>query len=52
MTDKTSAPARIDAEAVAAYLEANPEFFVGRDELLGELHVPHETGAAVSLVER
>lgn len=42
----------LDAEEVAAWLAAHPQFFVGRDELLEQLHVPHEAGHAVSLVER
>lgn len=42
----------LDAEQVAAWLAAHPQFFTGRDELLAELHIPHEAGHAVSLVER
>lgn len=42
----------LDAEQVAAWLAAHPQFFVGRDELLAELRIPHEAGHAVSLVER
>ena len=41
-----------DAEAVAAYLRAHPEFFVDHDELIPELRIPHLPGGAVSLVER
>lgn len=41
-----------DAEAVAAYLSAHPEFFVDHDELIPELRIPHLPGGAVSLVER
>jgi uncharacterized protein YigA (DUF484 family) len=39
-------------EDVVAYLKANPDFFVGQQELLAELTLPHASGAAVSLVER
>lgn len=42
----------LDAEAVVRYLRANPAFFAEHDELLGELHVPHQRGDSVSLVER
>lgn len=42
----------LDAEQVAAWLAAHPQFFVGRDELLEQLLIPHEAGHAVSLVER
>jgi uncharacterized protein YigA (DUF484 family) len=41
-----------DAETVAAYLRAHPEFFVDHDELIPELRIPHLPGGAVSLVER
>jgi uncharacterized protein YigA (DUF484 family) len=39
-------------EQVAAYLQANPHFFVAHPELLAELSLPHASGAAVSLIER
>ena len=42
----------LEPEQVAAYLQANPEFFVQHPELLAELSLPHESGSAVSLVER
>lgn len=41
-----------DASQVADYLRAHPDFFEGRESLLADLTVPHETGKAVSLVER
>ena len=47
--DKQQLP---DAEAVAAYLRAHPEFFVDHDELIPELRIPHQPGTTVSLVER
>lgn len=42
----------LDAATVAAYLRANPDFFVTHADLLTELLLPHESGEAVSLVER
>lgn len=42
----------LDPEQVAAYLVQHPDFFVARQELLGDLFLPHESGPAVSLVER
>jgi len=40
-------------EAVATYLESNPDFLLARPELLSRLTIPHETrGRAVSLIER
>jgi|TARA_B110000902_G_scaffold267157_1_gene358627 hypothetical protein len=44
--------ADLDPEAIAAFLRQNPEFFLDRDELLTSLTLKHETGDAVSLVER
>ena len=37
---------------VADYLRERPEIFAQHRELLGELCIPHESGEAVSLVER
>lgn len=43
----------ITEEAIADYLQANPEFFERHSILLNSLRLPHSTGgAAVSLVER
>lgn len=36
---------------VAAYLRAHPSFFERNPEVLGELHLSHVTGGAVSLIE-
>ena len=58
MTDKPQVPAHatpsesLEAAAVAAYLEANPDFFVEHEELLPALRIPHQRGDTVSLVER
>lgn len=40
------------AEQVAAYLKAHKNFFVDHEALLADISIPHETGKAVSLVER
>ncbi|MGM0632411.1 MAG: DUF484 family protein [Pseudomonadota bacterium] len=40
------------AEEVARYLKAHPDFFIDRDSLLADLTLPHESGGAVSLLER
>ncbi|MCP5181462.1 MAG: DUF484 family protein [Pseudomonadales bacterium] len=42
----------LDDEAVARYLRDHPAFFRERLALLGELELPHESGTAVSLIER
>ena len=41
-----------EAAAVVAYLEAHPDFFNQRDELLLSLRIPHQRGDTISLVER
>lgn len=43
----------MDANDVARYLAANPEFFTDHPELLGQLKVAHpQNGQAISLLER
>lgn len=39
-------------EEVAEYLKNNPDFFVDQDQLLRTLTLPHDSGRAISLVER
>ena len=43
---------RLSVEQVVAYLQENPDFFLEQDELLAELSLPHESGKAISLLER
>lgn len=42
----------LDPEQVAAFLQENLHFFESQQDLLTELHLPHESGGAVSLIER
>ncbi|ERP99120.1 hypothetical protein Q666_00205 [Marinobacter sp. ES-1] len=44
--------AQLTREQVADYLRDNPDFFVDQDELLRTLTLPHDSGRAISLVER
>ncbi len=37
---------------VIEYLQAHPDFFITHTQLLADLVVPHESGGAVSLIER
>ena len=37
---------------VEEFLRDHPEFFLSRDSILSEIELPHESGSAVSLVER
>lgn len=39
-------------EQVAQYLKKHPDFFINRDSLLEEITLPHESGKAISLLER
>ena len=43
---------KISATEVANYLKAHPEFFIEQEDLLADLSLPHESGKAVSLLER
>jgi uncharacterized protein YigA (DUF484 family) len=44
--------AALDSNAVAAWLKQHPDFFVEHGELLLDLRIPHESGKAISLLER
>lgn len=42
----------LDPSQVAAYLQENPHFFEAYPDVLAEISLPHESGSAVSLIER
>lgn len=42
----------LNDELVAEYLRDKPSFFDDKEQLLADMHLQHETGEAVSLVER
>lgn len=42
----------INAEQVAQFLREHPDFFIDRDTLLANITLPHESGQAISLLER
>ncbi len=42
----------LTAEQVADYLKKHPNFFANQDELILALTIPHESGKAISLLER
>ncbi len=49
----SNAPQIDEFEAqVVEYLNHHPDFFVNHPGLLGKIEIPHESGAAVSLIER
>lgn len=43
---------KLSSAQVADYLRAHSEFFVEQDDLLADLSLPHESGKAISLLER
>ncbi len=51
-TEKQAEVAMPDEDQVVNYLLAHPDFFLRHSLLLNDLEVPHESGSAVSLVER
>lgn len=50
--EKTGEAAMLSPQQVVDYLREHPDFFVGRDELVRSLTLPHDSGRAISLVER
>jgi len=42
----------ISEDLVADYLRADKTFFERHDDVLAELSIPHQTGTAISLIER
>jgi hypothetical protein len=42
----------LEPEQIEAWLREHPEFFENHPDLLAELSLPHESGSAISLVER
>ena len=39
-------------DQVVGYLRRNPDFFARQDDLLAEISLPHDSGGAISLLER
>ena len=50
-SNQDSRPDDFDRQ-VADYLSEHPDFFLHHPNLLGQIEIPHESGAAVSLIER
>jgi len=51
-SDPESGPARLSDEMIVEYLRADPDFFQRHANLLSELNLPHDSGQAISLIER
>jgi len=52
MSAVSEEPIKLTDEEVISYLRLDPDFFQRHASLLSELNLPHESGAAVSLIER
>jgi uncharacterized protein YigA (DUF484 family) len=52
MTAAQDEPTRLTDKDVISYLRLDPDFFQRHSKLLSELNLPHDTGGAVSLIER
>ena len=42
----------LSAEQVVSYLRRHAEFFIDQEDLLADLSLPHQSGKAISLLER
>lgn len=51
-TDDLQVAETLNDDTVSKYLIENPEFFNRKGDLLLELSIPHESGSAISLLER
>ena len=49
---ETQSSNELSADDVVSYLKSNPEFFIEQEDLLADLSLPHESGKAISLLER
>jgi uncharacterized protein YigA (DUF484 family) len=49
---ETESSNKLSADDVVSYLKTNPGFFVEQEDLLADLSLPHESGKAISLLER
>ena len=52
LTENSNNTAEITEDQVALYLQDNSDFFLNRENILLTLKLPHQSGGAVSLVER
>ncbi|MFK7859118.1 MAG: DUF484 family protein [Granulosicoccus sp.] len=50
--EQTNIGDEITPDAVVKYLIRNPEFFVSNQDILPRLRIPHDSGKAVSLIEK
>jgi len=50
--EQQESPKTLDPSAVRQFLTMNPDFFNQHSDVLPRLNIPHETGGAVSLIEK
>ena len=50
--EQKSSSQTVDAGSVLEFLKGNPDFFNTNSEILPKLRIPHETGGAISLIEK
>ncbi|MBX2881913.1 MAG: DUF484 family protein [Granulosicoccus sp.] len=51
-TEQTDPDTALNDDVVLAHLIRNPEFFINNQDVLPRLSIPHDTGPAVSLIEK
>ena len=52
MSDSIQSTGAVTAQSVEDFLKSNPDFFINRPDLIADLNLSHESGNAISLVER
>lgn len=50
--EKTDLATELTDDEVTRYLTGNPEFFVNNQDILARMRIPHDSGKAVSLIEK
>lgn len=50
--EQTDIGSTLSADSVLRYLVRNPDFFVSNQDILPRLRIPHDSGKAVSLIEK
>jgi len=50
--EQQDSPKSLDPAAVRQYLTMNPDFFNQHSDVLARLYIPHDSGGAISLIEK
>ena len=51
-SENDASASKLTEEQVVAYLRNNSDFFIRQEDLLADLSLPHESGKAISLLEK